>query len=178
MGLTATSTIVQVGSGPPLVLIPGIQGRWEYVRQTMEALARSFRVTTFALCGERTAGRPFDPARGFDNYVDQVADVLHSSQIERAVVCGISFGGLVALRFASAQPARTTALVLASTPGPGWHLRPRHERYARLPYLFGPLFLMESPWRLRDEILTAFPDRKAGRRFARTQLRTLVQAPV
>ena len=32
-----------------------------------------------------------------------------------------------------ASRTRSRALVLASTPGPGWHLRPRHELYARGP---------------------------------------------
>ena len=30
--------IIDRGSGPPLVLIPGLQGRWEYVRPTVDAL--------------------------------------------------------------------------------------------------------------------------------------------
>ena len=83
---------------------------------------------------------------------------LDQRGVERAIVCGISFGGLVALRFAAAHPDRTRGLVLASTPGPGWHLRRRHEIYARLPYLLGPLFLAETPWRLRREMAAAFPE--------------------
>ncbi len=37
------------GSGPPLVLIPGIPGPWEYMRPAVEALAASYRVLTFSL---------------------------------------------------------------------------------------------------------------------------------
>src|SRR3972149_4425334 len=77
--------------------------------------------------------------------------------IDRAVVCGISFGGLVALRFAAREPGRTAGLVLVSTPGPTWHLRPRHELYARAPLLFGPLFLAEAPRRIRAELRATFP---------------------
>src|SRR5438034_219494 len=36
--------IVDRGSGPPLVLIPGLQGRWEYQHATVDALAETFRV--------------------------------------------------------------------------------------------------------------------------------------
>jgi hypothetical protein len=32
--------VIDVGHGPPLVLVPGIQGRWEYLRPAIEALAR------------------------------------------------------------------------------------------------------------------------------------------
>src|SRR5581483_4023134 len=122
----------------PLVLIPGIQGRWEYMRPTVEALQRRFRVLTLSLRGST-----------LEEEVEAVARVLDEANVPRAVVCGVSFGGAVALKFAARHPERTRALVLASTPGPGWHLRPRHELYARRPMIFGPLFLMETPWRLR-----------------------------
>jgi hypothetical protein len=39
-----------------------------------------------------------------------------------------------------------------------WRLRRRHEIYSRVPWLFGPLFLAESPWRLRAELAAALPD--------------------
>jgi pimeloyl-ACP methyl ester carboxylesterase len=177
MGSRRTA-IVEWGAGAPLVIVPGIQGRWEYVRPAIDALARSFRVVSFPLAGERPAAPPFDPRRGLDNYVDQIAGALDDAGIDRAIVCGISFGGLAALRFAAAHPARTSALVLASTPGPRWRLRPRHERYARLPRLCGPVFLLETPWRLRDEIRAAFPDRRSRWRFGRSQLKALLDAPV
>jgi 3-oxoadipate enol-lactonase len=170
--------IVDRGEGPALVLIPGIQGRWEYIGPAVEALASSFRVITFALCDEPGADLEFDASRGFDNYVDQVRGALDRCGIDRAIVCGISFGGLVALRFAAAHPDRTACLILASTPGPGWHLRRRHEIYARLPYVLGPLFLAETPWRLRREMAAAFPGRLARWRFAGSQLMTLMRAPL
>jgi pimeloyl-ACP methyl ester carboxylesterase len=170
--------IVDKGAGTPIVLIPGLQGRWEYMAATVDALARSFRVLSFALCGERASGLPFDPSRGLDNDSAQVAAVLDEKKIDRAVVCGMSFGGLVALRFAATHPERTLSLVLASTPPPVWHLRRRHEIYARAPWIFGPLFLIETPLRLRGEMATTFPSRKARWRFALRQLRTFLRAPV
>ena len=170
--------LVDRGSGPPLVLIPGIQGRWEYMAPAIDALARHFRVVTFPLCGERSSGLPFDPARGLDDYADQVASALATMGLQRAAICGVSFGGLVAIRFAATHAASTSALVLVSTPGPGWHLRPRHELYAQLPWLLGPLFLAESPWRLRAEMKAAFPDSGERWSFRRGLLRTLVSAPL
>ena len=170
--------IVDKGAGPALVLIPGIQGRWEYIGPVIDALASGFRVITFALCDEPAADLEFDGSRGFDNYVEQVRAALDRCGIQRAIVCGISFGGLIALRFAAAHPDRTGGLVLASTPGPGWHLRRRHEIYARLPYVMGPLFLAETPWRLRHELAAAFPGRVARWRFAGSQLTTLLRAPL
>lgn len=170
--------IVDRGAGDPLVLIPGIQGRWEYIEPAVDALAASFRVITFPLCDEPRADAPCDITRGFDAYADQVVAALDARGIRQATICGISFGGLVALRVAARSPERTSALILASTPGPRWHLRRRHEWYAQLPWLCGPLFLAEAPWRLRREVAAAFPDRRARRSFARRQLRTLVAAPL
>ena len=44
--------IIERGSGTPIVVVPGVQGRWEYFAPAIDALARSFRVVTFSLCGE------------------------------------------------------------------------------------------------------------------------------
>jgi pimeloyl-ACP methyl ester carboxylesterase len=170
--------IVDKGSGAPLVLIQPLQGRWEYLSGTVDALARSFRVITFSLCGERGSGMRFDRRRGLANYVSQTAAALDDRGIQRAIVCGISFGGVVALQFAAAHPQRTAALILASTPGPHFHLRRRHAVYARLPWIFGPLFLAEIPRRFRPEFAAAMPDAKERRRFAARQLSTFVRAPV
>ena len=54
----------------------------------------------------------------FDDYARQVADVLIGKNIERATICGVSYGGLIAARFASHYPSRCETLVLASTPRP------------------------------------------------------------
>ncbi|PWT79569.1 MAG: hypothetical protein C5B57_13770 [Blastocatellia bacterium] len=170
--------LVDIGSGPPLVLIPGVQGRWEYVQPAVAALAASFRVLTFSLCGERGVSRPFNPELGFDNYARQIEEVLDRSGIDRAVICGISFGGLAAIRFAATRGERTRALVLVSTPGPGWHLRLRHRAYACVPWLFLPFFLAETPLRLRIELASTFPRRPDRWRFAQSQLRTLARAPL
>jgi 3-oxoadipate enol-lactonase len=159
--------IIDRGSGPPLVLIPGLQGRWEYMRPAVEALSASFRVLTFSLRAEH-----------LDGYAQQVAAVLEAKGVERAIICGVSFGGLVAVRFAALYPSKCSALVLASTPRPGLRLRPRHQIYLRAPWIFGPIFLAESPFRMRPEIVAAIPDARARRRFALQALRTLVSAPV
>jgi pimeloyl-ACP methyl ester carboxylesterase len=139
------------------------------MRPTVAALSRWFDVRAISLR---------DDASSIDDYVRQLSDALDERGIERAVVCGVSFGGLVALRFAATHPARVRALVLASTPGPGFGLKPRHRLYARLPWIFGPLFLAESPWRLRREVAVALPDRRARWSFRWSVLATLPRAPL
>ena len=53
--------MLDIGTGPALVLIPGIQGRWEWIAPTAHALARTFRVLTFSLPGESASGCPHGP---------------------------------------------------------------------------------------------------------------------
>ena len=78
--------MIDCGHGAPIVLIPGLQGRWEWMRPAVDALARKHRVISYSLCDERTL--PWDRARGFENYVDQVAQVLDHAGLERAVIAG------------------------------------------------------------------------------------------
>jgi len=134
--------MIDKGIGPALVLVPGLPGPWQFARPAVDALAEHFRVLTLSLGPECT----------LDADVARIAAALDERGIERAIVCGISFGGLVALRFAATHPQRTSSLVLASTPGPGATLRPHHRLYARWPHLFGPVFAVETPFRLRREL--------------------------
>lgn len=162
----------ELGSGRPLVLVPGIQGPWQYVRPAVEALGARFRVVTFSLGADRPNDMP-----EVEREVERVKKILDGCRIERAIICGISYGGVVATSFSARYPERTTGLVVASAPGAGWHLRARHEVYARWPLIFGPLFLAESPFRLRAELAAALPAPADRWRFARWQLRTLVSNP-
>jgi pimeloyl-ACP methyl ester carboxylesterase len=145
---------------------------------TVDALARWFRVITFPLCDERAWRGTASSAPGLDAFAHQVETVLDARAIERAVICGVSFGGRVALRFAARYPSRTAALVLVSTPGPRWHLRKAHQFYTRQPLLCAPLFLAGAPLRLWHEIASAIPDRRERRRFVWRQIFTLLSAPV
>jgi pimeloyl-ACP methyl ester carboxylesterase len=173
-----TVQIVDRGQGAPLVFVPGLQGRWEYAEITVNALAEHFRVITTSLCDEPTSGGTFDASKGMDAYADHVAAVMDTAGVRRALVCGLSFGGLVALNAASRWPDRVGALVLASTPGPGFHLRPRHEMYARWPRLFGAAFLAETPFRAAPEIRRAMPSARDRRVLGWSMLRTGLRAPL
>jgi pimeloyl-ACP methyl ester carboxylesterase len=159
---------IEKGNGPPLVLVPGIPGSWQYVRRAADALAASFRVLTFSLGPECT----------IESDVTRIVRALDDRGIDQAIVCGISFGGLIALRFAAAHPMRTRALVLASVPGPGTRLRPRHKTYAQWPYIFGPLFVVETPFRLRPEVKAALPASADRLSFAWAQLKAFLSAGV
>jgi pimeloyl-ACP methyl ester carboxylesterase len=164
--------VKDLGNGRVLVLVPGIPGPWQYVGPAVDALAARFHVVTFSLGADMTDARSL-----VEHEVERVKGILDARRLERAIVCGISYGGVVATSFAARYPSRTSALVIASAPGAGWHLRPRHEIYARWPLIFGPLFLAESPFRLRAELAAALPALSDRWRFARWQLGTFVGRP-
>ena len=146
--------IVDVGTGPPVVIVPGIQGRWEWMKPAVDALSARCRVVTFSLADEPTCGGRYDEEAGFRSYVRQVGEALDDAGIARAVICGVSFGGLVAAAFAAEHPDRTAALVLVSALPPGWKPDARVRFYLRAPVLLSPLFFVAS-LRLYREIRTA-----------------------
>jgi pimeloyl-ACP methyl ester carboxylesterase len=136
--------IIDRGSGTPVVVIPGVQGRWEWMKPAIDALAERGRVITFSLADEPTSGARFDEAHGFSCYVEQVREVMDAVGLDRATICGVSYGGLVAAAFASRHPERTRALVLVSALSPWWTPNRRVAFYLRAPRLLTPLFLAAS----------------------------------
>ena len=148
--------IVDIGSGPPIVLIPGIQGRWEWMKPAVDALARRCRVITFSLADERTAACSFDAADGFDCYVEQVRAAMDQADVKTATICGVSYGSLIASAFAARHPDRVAALVIASGIPPSWKPDRRVLFYLRAPRLLSPVFCLASI-RLHREIAAATP---------------------
>ena len=144
-----------IGEGVPIVLIPGVQGRWEWMAPTVRALGSHARVLTFSLADEPSSGARFDPGSGIGGYVDQVQAALDDSGLERATISGASFGGLIAAAFAATHPERVSALVLISALPPSWTPDIRVRFFLRAPRLLLPLFCLSS-LRLYPEIATAF----------------------
>ena len=149
-------TIVDVGSGPPVILVPGIQGRWGWMKPAVDALSARCRVVTFSLADEPTCGGRFDAAHGFDCYVDQIGEARDLAGLSKAVVAGVSYGGLIAAAFAARYPARVSGLVLVSAIPPRWTPDARARFYLRAPRLLSPLFILNS-LRMYREIATATP---------------------
>jgi pimeloyl-ACP methyl ester carboxylesterase len=167
--------IVDRGNGTPLVLIPGLQGRWEYLREAVDELSATHRVLTCSLPDERRFRR--DAAHPLDGFVRAIEQLLDERGIQRAVIGGVSFGGRIALRFAALHPARTTGLILVSTPGPQWHLRESHRRFAQSPWLSFPAFLAGASDRMRREIRLALPRRRDRVRFLVNMMALAITAP-
>jgi pimeloyl-ACP methyl ester carboxylesterase len=78
---------------------------WEPIVPALAATRRVVRLDMRGYGQSRSGRGPFSPA-------DDFAALLDALEIESAHVVGASFGGLVALEFAVAHPARVASLVL------------------------------------------------------------------
>jgi pimeloyl-ACP methyl ester carboxylesterase len=163
------------GNGAPLVLIPGMQGRWEWMAPTVDALARTFRVATFSLCGE-----PGAPQLGsdFDAHLEQVDEAIDALGGQPAILVGVSYGGWIAVRYAARSPRRVRALVVASTPGPRFQPRPQAARWIRYPRLSLPEFVLTSPSRFVPEVREATGGALAAVRFMARHAGRVLTAPM
>jgi 2-succinyl-6-hydroxy-2,4-cyclohexadiene-1-carboxylate synthase len=107
------------GKGPPLVLLHGFTGSsatWSLIGND---LARHHRVIAIDLIGHGASSAPGDPSRyGFDQALDDLAEVTYQLGLSEAAWLGYSMGGRLALGLVLRHPDRVSALILASaTPG-------------------------------------------------------------
>ncbi len=155
--------IVDKGTGTPVVVVPGIQGRWEWMQPGIDALAARCRVVTFSLCDEPSCQAAFDAETGFSCYVEQVREAMDQAGLDRAVIAGVSYGGLIAAAFAARYPERAVSLVLMSALPPSWAPDSRVRFYLRAPRLLTPVFMLAS-LRMYREIADAHPGLRASLR--------------
>jgi 3-oxoadipate enol-lactonase len=112
------------GSGEAVVLLhSGVSDRRMWQPQWTALLAAGRRVVRADFRGHGETPAPTEP---YDNAGD-VRDLLDAHGIEQAAVLGSSFGGRVALEFASTWPDRVTDLVLLCAAYPG---HPRSADFA------------------------------------------------
>ena len=166
------------GSGPPVIVIPGIQGRWEWMVPALAELLRTCRTISYSLCGESGTGFTAEPGLGFENHIRQLDAIYERTGLSRAALCGVSYGGFIALRYAATRPERVSALVLVSAPAPGWQPSRRQQRYLARPRLHAPIFVLAGPARLWAEVRSAIPTWRARVRFAVTHGARVLSAPL
>ncbi len=110
-----TLSILQAGTGDPVVALHGLGGTKISFLPTAAALADEFRIIAVDLPGfgdsDKPVGAPYD-ARFFARSVEALMDALG---IERAHVIGNSMGGRVALEVGLRTPARVRRLALLSS---------------------------------------------------------------
>jgi pimeloyl-ACP methyl ester carboxylesterase len=140
------------GIGYPVAVIPGIQGRWEWMMPTIDALTAGHRVISWSLTELRPEREKSGSFLAWMRALDQAFDRAHERKVS---IIGVSFGGLIAACYAARRPERVSALVLVSTPAPIWRPRPGDAFCLRVPRLALPYFAARAIARLAPEIHAA-----------------------
>jgi 3-oxoadipate enol-lactonase len=100
--------------GPPVVLIHGFPFSQEMWTPQIGALSLRYRVITYDVRGHGKSP-PGDGQYTLEFFVDDLIGLLDHLRIDRAVLCGLSMGGYIALRAVERNPERVRALVLCDT---------------------------------------------------------------
>ena len=102
------------GSGPPLVFIHGAWVDNRMWAAQVRHFRSHYRVITFDVRGHGRSGRCQEGCT-IDRFTDDLEALLSFLNAKRAIVCGLSLGGLIAQTYAVRHPTEIRALVLADT---------------------------------------------------------------
>jgi 3-oxoadipate enol-lactonase len=97
-----------VGSGVPMLLIHGFphhRGLWSPQVNALVDRARCIAPDLRGF-GETTASPPYS----MDQYADDLASLMDTARVDRAVIAGLSMGGYIAFAFWRRHRARVRAL--------------------------------------------------------------------
>jgi 3-oxoadipate enol-lactonase len=146
---------------PAIVLLHGLMfdgGMW---RGQLEPLAALGRVVVLDGPGHGKSEPP--PRFTMEEHADALVDVFGELGIERALVIGLSWGGMVGMRFALQHPSKVAGLALLDTSAEAQTLAERiryrafvalHRRFGMpyalytkevAPMMFAPRTLLERP---------------------------------
>lgn len=126
----ATYHYIHEGIGEPLLLFHGFTASSESWKPLLPLLTPEYRIIAIDLPGHGKTQVASDDRTHFTMYDASIGvlTVLHHLQISKAVVCGYSMGGRVALDFACNHPKLVKSLILESA-SPG--LKTEAEQEAR-----------------------------------------------
>jgi pimeloyl-ACP methyl ester carboxylesterase len=116
---------VEMGEGPPLVLVHGLSGAWQNWLEQIPRFSAAHRVIALDLPG--FGGSPMPPWRiSIPAYGRFLRDFCERLGIDRCALVGNSMGGFIATEVAIGNPERVERLVLVSAAGITW-ARARRE---------------------------------------------------
>ncbi|MET0283967.1 MAG: alpha/beta hydrolase [Polyangiales bacterium] len=102
------------GEGLPVLFLhafPYHRGQWEGQRAALRGRARFLSMDARGIGADAEAPRTYM----LEQLVDDAIALLDARGIERAVLCGCSMGGYIALRLIERAPARVCGLLLSDT---------------------------------------------------------------
>ena len=105
---------VQVGQGIPLLLVHGYPLDHMLWQPQLDQLSDIAQVIAPDLRGFGQSDAP-DGIYTMEAYADDLAALLDTLKIERAVVCGLSMGGYIVLAFWKKHASRVRGLILVDT---------------------------------------------------------------
>ena len=121
---------VEIGEGPPLVLVHGLSGAWQNWLEQIPHFSDSHRVIALDLPG--FGASPMPPWEiSIPAYGRFLRDFCERLGIESCALVGNSMGGFVATEVAISDPERVEKLVLVSAAGITW-ARARREPAAMI----------------------------------------------
>jgi pimeloyl-ACP methyl ester carboxylesterase len=106
-------------NAPALLLLHGGGSNSAIWMGDATAWARHFRVYAIDLIGEPGLSAPSRPPLHSDAYALWLDDILQALALDSVAIVGVSFGGWVALDYASRRPSRVNRLVLLAPGGVG-----------------------------------------------------------
>ncbi|MBE0597417.1 MAG: alpha/beta hydrolase [Desulfuromonadales bacterium] len=131
LSLAADNSIhyVEVGQGPPVILIPGLFGTHSIFNRVIPLLKDQYRLLAIDNFGTGESGRP---EGGFDYLVaeqaDKVVALMDKLEIASCDIVGVSYGGMIALNIAARYPERVVSIVAIE----GAVIMPKNTPYRRL----------------------------------------------
>ena len=131
-----TTQVIELGDGPPLLLVHGGLGEAFQWGPILAPLARRHRVLAVDRPGHGLAD-PFDYT-GVDLLAHArrfLGDILDALELRSVPIVGSSMGGLWSVSFALAHPARVPRLVLAGAPAGIKRAQPLMFRLGTVPGL-------------------------------------------
>lgn len=169
------------GSGPAVMLLHGYPFDRSMWREQIDLLSsHGYRAIAPDLRGLGES-RPTAQVSTMDDMARDVAALMDELKVTRAIICGLSMGGYVALEFVHLFPTRVSGLVLAGTRAPADNEQEKLVREqqaqrilaegmkeiaeATLPKLLAPKTLNEKPEvvaQVREMILRANPQGAAA----------------
>ena len=102
------------GNGPPVVLIHGVGLNQSIWAGQVTALKSDFQVITYDLLGHGRSA-PAGSNAPLSDWVNQLNSVVSDLKLQKFVVVGFSFGGLIAQAYVARHSRKIDRLVLMST---------------------------------------------------------------
>lgn len=102
------------GSGPPVVLLHGVGLNQSIWAEQVKTLESDFQVITYDLLGHG-GSVPAGSYAPLSDWVDQLNSLVSDLKLQKFVIVGFSFGGLIAQAFAAQHSSMIDKLVLMST---------------------------------------------------------------